>query len=164
MSAIALSIPSFGQMSMCIRFVLWWVGGAVSNQTAEEIRVQTGSGKVRFMAHATEPNKRILLRTGGVTEIPASGTEFVLTPDDIKILADFAVSVPKRFPKMLDTGGRAVPADIEFGFYRDKLVLFQIRPFLESRQAQKNNLLNDLDRDLSQKHQIRVNLDEIPGN
>jgi phosphohistidine swiveling domain-containing protein len=140
------------------------VGGAVSNQTAEEIRIQTDSGKVRFMAHATEPNKLILLRTGGVTKIPASGAEYVLTPDDIKILADFAVSVPQRFPKMLDTEGRAVPADIEFGFYRNKLVLFQIRPFLESRQAQKNTVLNDLDRDLSQKHQNRVNLDEIPGS
>ena len=139
------------------------VGGAVSNQTAEEIRIQTDSGHVRLMAHATEPNKRILLKTGGVTKIAASGTETVLTADDIRVLTNFARSVPKRFPKLLDTDGQAVPADIEFGFYQNKLVLFQIRPFLESRQAQQNIILNSFDRELSQKHQLSVNLDEIPG-
>ena len=115
------------------------------------------------MAHATEPNKRIILGTGGIKKIPASGTEAVLSPDEITLLINFAESVPRRFPKLLDAGGRAVPADIEFGFYRNQLVLFQIRPFLESTQARQNLFLNRLDQEFNANHFVHINLDEIPG-
>ena len=139
------------------------VGGAVSGQTAEELRIHVDSGRVRLMAHATEPYKNILLTTGGVQKIPASGTENVLTQDDIFHLINFAKSVPTRFPRLLDANGRPVPADIEFGFYHNRLVLFQIRPFLESLRARQNLFLNSLDQELTQTPSDTVNLDEIPG-
>jgi hypothetical protein len=139
------------------------IGGGVSGQTAEELRVNMHSGSVRLMAHATEPFKRILLTSGGLTKIPASGTEAVLSEVDVAILINFAKSVPMRFPNLLNSDGRPVPADIEFGFYRNKLVLFQIRPFLESAQARHSLFLNRLDQALSEKHGITVNLDSIPG-
>ena len=139
------------------------IGGAVSGQTAEELRVNMHSGSVRLMAHATEPFKRILQTSGGLAKIPTSGTEAVLSEADVAILINFAKSVPIRFPKLLNSDGRPVPADIEFGFYRNKLVLFQIRPFLESAQARRSLFLNRLDQALSEKHGITVNLDSIPG-
>ena len=138
------------------------VGGAVSGQTAEELRVNLKNGHVRLMAHATEPKKRIILSEGGLNKIAASGTEAVLNHDDIDLLIQFAESVPERFPRFKNTEGFAVPADIEFGFYRNKLVLFQIRPFLESTRARQSLYLNGLDQHLLDKQNIEVDLDAIP--
>ncbi len=76
---------------------------------------------------------------------------------------DFARTVPERFPKLQDAQGRSVPADIEFGFYQNRLMLFQIRPFLESVKAQQNLFLNKIDSRLQQNASKRVNLDEIPA-
>ncbi len=139
------------------------VGGAVSGQTAEELRVNLESGQVRLMAHAAEPSKRIILSEGGMTKIAASGTEAVLNRKEIDLLIDFAGSVPDRFPRFKDTAGQPVPADIEFGFYQNKLVLFQIRPFLESSRARQNLYLNGLDQNLLAKQNIRIDLDGIPA-
>ena len=139
------------------------VGGAVSGQTAEELRVNLKSGRVRLMAHAAEPSKRIILPEGGMTKIAASGAEAVLNPRDIDLLINFAESVPDRFPRFKDTRGQAVPADIEFGFYNNKLVLFQIRPFLDSPRARQNLYLNSLDQNLIAKQNLIVDLDGIPA-
>jgi phosphoenolpyruvate synthase/pyruvate phosphate dikinase len=138
------------------------VGGAVSGQTAEELWINTETGAVRLMAHATEPNQRILLSEGGMKKIPASGGEAVLTRNDIASLVKFAAAVPARFPRLQNAQGEAVPADIEFGFYRDKLILFQIRPFLESTRARQNLFLNSLDQKLEERRHIIVDLDKIP--
>jgi len=138
------------------------VGGAVSGQTAEELRVNLKTGRVRLMAHAAEPLKRIILSEGGLTKVAASGTESVLTRKDIDLLIKFAGSVPERFPRFKDTAGLGVPADIEFGFYRNKLVLFQIRPFLESSRARQSLYLNSLDQHLMDKQNATVDLDGIP--
>jgi phosphoenolpyruvate synthase/pyruvate phosphate dikinase len=139
------------------------VGGAVSGQAAEELRVDLKNGHVRLMAHAAEPKKRILLSEGGLTKIAASGTEAVLNRNDIDLLIQFAESVPERFPRFKDAAGHAVPADIEFGFYRNKLVLFQIRPFLESSRARHSLYLNGLDQHLRDKQNLPVDLDGIPA-
>lgn len=138
------------------------IGGAVSGQTAEELRINTETDTVRLMAHATEPQKRILLAEGGTRKIPASGTDAVLGRSDIAALIKFAASIPERFPALQDEQGKPVAADIEFGFYQDKLVLFQIRPFLESARARQNLFLNSLDRKLQDKRHIVVDLDKIP--
>jgi phosphohistidine swiveling domain-containing protein len=138
------------------------VGGAVSGQTAEELRINLQNGNVRLMAHATEPYKRVLLREGGIAKVRASGSEAVLNETEIKLLMEFAGNAPQRFPSLRERQGRPVPADIEFGFYQNRLMLFQIRPFLESAKARKNLLLNGLDNRLTQNHHKVVNLNEIP--
>ena len=76
---------------------------------------------------------------------------------------EFADSAPRRFPKLRESQGRPLPADIEFGFYQNRLMLFQIRPFLESMKARQNLLLNDLDNRLKQNHSKIVNLNGIPA-
>ena len=139
------------------------VGGAVAGQTAEELRINTGSGDVRLMAHATEPYKRVLLPEGGVGKVAASGTEAVLDASEIKILTQFAKTLHERFPALRGSREGPIPADVEFGFYQKHLVLFQIRPFLESKRAQQNMFLNELDSRLSQNRSRIVNLNEIPS-
>ena len=139
------------------------VGGAVAGQTAEELRINTHTGDVRLMAHATEPYKRLLLPGGGVAKVAASGAEAVLDTSEINLLMQFAQTVHERFPGIKESSGHSIPADIEFGFYQKQLMLFQIRPFLESSQAQQNMFLNELDSRLNQNHARIVNLHEIPS-
>jgi hypothetical protein len=103
------------------------------------------------------------LREGGITKVRASGSEAVLNEIEIKLLMEFAGKAPRRFPSLRESQGRAVPADIEFGFYQNRLMLFQIRPFLESVRARKNLLLNSLDNRLIQNHYKVVNLNDIPA-
>jgi len=138
------------------------VGGAVSGQTAEELQVDVENGRVRLMAQATEPFQRVISKEGGMAQIPASGTDAVLTPPEVDILIRFAAAVPQRFPALKDAAGNPVPADIEFGFHQNKLVLFQIRPFLESRQARQSLFLGRLDQHLQEKYSMIVDLDKIP--
>ena len=86
----------------------------------------------------------------------------MLSRKDTDVLIQFAESVPDRFPRFKDVDGRPVPADIEFGFYRNKLVLFQIRPFLESSRARQSLYLNGLDQHLLDKQNLAVDMDQIP--
>ena len=138
------------------------VGGAVSGQTAEELKINMQNGGIRLLAHATDPYKRVLLNKGGVSKVSASGTPTLLSEAEIRHLMDFARTVPERFPKLQDAQGQPVPADIEFGFYQNQLMLFQIRPFLESARARQNLFLNNLDSRLQQNHSKKVSLDDIP--
>ena len=139
------------------------VGGAVSGQTSEELKINMQSGSIRLLAHATDPYKRVLLSEGGVAQVSASGALALLSEVEVRHLIDFARTVPERFPKLQDAQGRPVPADIEFGFYQNRLMLFQIRPFLESVRARQNLFLNEIDSRLQQNASKKVNLDEIPA-
>jgi hypothetical protein len=105
----------------------------------------------------------VLLSEGGVSKVSANWKLALLSEAEIRQLMNFAREIPERFPKLQDAQGQPVPADIEFGFYQSRLMLFQIRPFLESIKAQQNLFLNNLDSRLQQNHPKRVNLDEIPA-
>jgi hypothetical protein len=137
------------------------VGGAVDGQAAEELRINMRTGGVRLMSHASEPLKRVLLPSGGITKARTSGTEAVLQEEEITQLIDLAETVFDHYP-MLDAEGCPVPADIEFGFQNGRLVLFQIRPFLESTHARHNRFLTSLDRQLYAVPGRTVDLDKIP--
>jgi len=139
------------------------VGGVVSGQRAEELRIHLADGDVQLLSQATEPYKRVILKEGGMSKIPVDGGEAVLSPKEIQQLIKFAGSVPDRFPMLQNTQGQVVPADIEFGFYNDRLVLFQIRPFLESSRARQNLFLNRLDQRLKEKQTMIVDLDRVPA-
>jgi phosphoenolpyruvate synthase/pyruvate phosphate dikinase len=139
------------------------IGGAVSGQTAEELRIDPVRGKVLLLAQATEPLKPVLLREGGMARVPASGTEAVLSEAEIGRLIELAALLPQRFPRIQDAQGRPAPADVEFGFVQGRLVLFQVRPFLESARAQQNLFLNRLDEAAKLPAPRTVDLNEIPG-
>ena len=122
------------------------VGGAVSGQGAEELRIRMDTGQVRLMAQAGEPMKRVLTSSGGVAGMPASGNERVLETEEIQRLIELARQLPERMPEFRNPDGRPLPADVEFGFLNSRLVLFQIRPFLSSERARRSRFLSGLDR------------------
>jgi phosphoenolpyruvate synthase/pyruvate phosphate dikinase len=139
------------------------VGGAVDGQSAESLRIDTRDGSVLLLASATAPLRRVPSASGGVDELPVSGDESVLKPDEIRQLIQLAKDLPQRFPAITDDEGNPAPADIEFGFLDGELQLFQIRPFLESRNRRGSDYLADMDRSLQGKLNRTVNMMEVPA-
>jgi hypothetical protein len=138
------------------------VGGAVDGQSAESLRIDTRDGSVRVLAMATAPWRRMPAPDGGVVKLPVSGNDSVLQPNEIRQLIALAQELPRRFPAIVDDAGNPAPADIEFGFLDGRLQLFQLRPFLESRQARGSSYLNQMDQALAGSLDTRVNLLEVP--
>ncbi len=138
------------------------VGGAVEGQSAESLRIDTRDGSVRLLAMATAPWRRNPVPGGGVEKVPASGSDTILHPAEIKRLITFAGELPQRFPSILDDAGKPAPADVEFGFLDGRLQLFQIRPFLESRRARGSRYLNRMDSTLGATLSQTVDLRKVP--
>jgi hypothetical protein len=137
------------------------VGGAVEGQATESLLVDADGG-VRFQAQATAPQKAVLSRTGGIDHAPASGSDEVLKEPEIAQLVQLSVEVPMRFETLRTETGQPVPADIEFAFREGRLTLLQIRPFVESKSAQRNSYLQQLDAAFAQRGSTAVDLRGIP--
>jgi len=137
------------------------VGGAVEGQAAESLKIDTRTGEVEFLAQATAPLRTVLPLSGGIAKAPASGTTEVLEPAEIEQLIAASKDVA-RFPTLRDDQGHLQPADIEFAFKNGKLALLQIRPFVENKQARRNQYLNHLDAGLDARSAEPVDLSGIP--
>ncbi len=134
------------------------LGGAVDGQAAESLRIDRSTGDVRVLATATAPTRRVPSPSGGLDYLRTSGSDTVLQPAEIRQLIEFTDSLPKRFPPIVDDEGNPAPADIEFGFLNGKLQLFQLRPFLESRNARGSQYLVEMDRSLGDTGTISVEM------
>jgi len=137
-------------------------GGGVDGQAAEQLTVDTATGKVTLLSSAAEPLKRVLPSAGGIISVPASGEETVLTRDEITQLLEFGKSLSVRYPEIVDAEGQTVPADIEFAFAGGQLSLLQIRPFLQSNQTRHNPILTELDLSLQDQYEQLVDLLQPP--
>jgi hypothetical protein len=139
------------------------VSGAVEGQAAESLRVSLATGEVQQLAQATAPRRNVLSPRGGVVEERASGRDEVLAPAEIAHLVALAKELPTRVETLRAPGGKTLPADVEFAFRGGRLTLLQIRPFVESRAAQRNETLLALDAPLRERAGRRVRLDARPG-
>ena len=138
------------------------IGGAVQGQAAEELRINVESGRVQLLAEASSPTRRVLNAQGGLDSVPVSANNSVLSAENINQLRWLARELPRRFP-MLDGQGQATAADVEFGYYENRLILFQARPYMASRSAQKNRYLKGMDAGLHDSVQKRIMLDDVPS-
>jgi phosphoenolpyruvate synthase/pyruvate phosphate dikinase len=138
------------------------VGGAVEGQAAEGLRIRADGSDVRFLSQATAPLRSELATAGGVTKVPASGEEAVLTDEEIAQLVTVARVAPQKFPTLRGDDGEVRAADIEFAFRGGKLALLQIRPLNESKRAQRNAFLVGLDAGLRKRGGRQVDLAGVP--
>ena len=132
------------------------VGGGVEGQSAETIVLQAGTSEVQLLSSATAPQKRVLLANGGSELVAVRGADRLLTNANMSALMDLATDIERWF-KNREDGSRQI-ADVEFGFLGDKLVLFQIRPFVESSAAASNEQLLMLDAPLRLMTAVEVDL------
>ena len=109
------------------------VAAVVDGGTAESLLLRP-DGSVKLLAQARAPYRRIALPAGGFDEIATTGSDFVLQPDEISQLRELAARVEAEYPKAHDNEGRPLPWDIEFGFEKGQLRLFQIRPLVRFRE------------------------------
>jgi len=139
------------------------VGGAVDGQSAESLRIDTRDGSVQLLASATAVWRMMPATAGGVDKLPVSGDLSVLKPSEIKQLVGLAKQLPERFRLIVDDDGNPAAADIEFGFLNGRLQLFQLRPFLESRDNRGRALLSDMDQSLQDKLDSTVDMLQVSG-
>jgi phosphoenolpyruvate synthase/pyruvate phosphate dikinase len=139
------------------------VSGAVDGQAAESLLVSTQTGEVRLLAQATSPLRNVLSPGGGVAEEPASGAEQLLDPGEIAQLVELAKQLPTRVATLRGQNGETLPADVEFAFRGGRLTLLQIRPFVESRAAQRNEYLLSLDAGARERVSRKLRLDAPLG-
>ncbi|MEP1594790.1 MAG: PEP/pyruvate-binding domain-containing protein, partial [Halieaceae bacterium] len=139
------------------------LGGAVDGQAAESLRVNLENGDVRVLATATAPWRRTTNPEGGILKLPASGSDTVLQPAEIRILRQFAADLPERFPPIVDEAGAPAPADVEFGFLHGQLHLFQLRPFLDSKAARTSKYLQDMDSAGVHRQAVSVDMQSRPA-
>ncbi|MEM9057908.1 MAG: PEP/pyruvate-binding domain-containing protein, partial [Pseudomonadota bacterium] len=137
------------------------VGGGVEGQSAETLVVDTASGAVTLVSSATASLKRVLLGAGGSALVDASGRERLLSASNVSDLLTLVADIERWF----EAGDDGVPlaADVEFGFFENELVLFQIRPFVENRQASANAQLLAIDAPLRSLQGKQVDLTRPPG-
>ena len=117
-------------------------GGAVDGQAAES-RLIMKHGDNILLSPAREPSYIRLPPDGGSQKHFATFEQPVLNEGNIKSLRILASEVKKELPKApgIDTKG---PFDIELGFKDNKLWLFQVRPFVENKNAAASEYLNSL--------------------
>jgi hypothetical protein len=151
-----------GRMGWLTVAVSEGVGGAVDGQAAESLLVNEASGRVRVLAQASAPTKAVLAPAGGLARTPASGAERLLEPGEIAQLIALSRDVARRFTTLRDAQGRPIPADVEFAFRNGRLTLLQIRPLNESKSAQRNAYLLELDAQLRARGNAGVARDAVP--
>ncbi|MCB9318074.1 MAG: phosphoenolpyruvate synthase [Lewinellaceae bacterium] len=133
-------------------------GGAVEGQWAESYRLMPGL-RYQLLSPAREPKYRSLPLTGGTANHFASFANPILSIADLKALFSFASQVQQKLPGTpgIESAG---PFDIELGFKEDKLWLFQVRPYVEQKNAVVTDYLHSLEAPLPQGTRINLNAND----
>lgn len=139
---------STGDTSFLTVAANYGVGGAVDNQNAEVIRIDRKNGAVRLYSSATAQERKIVNPKGGISKVPSLGTERVLTEDELLMLYELAKEAEQKVPELFRSENKSAAADIEFGFLKDRLILFQIRPVVENKRVRSFLYLQELDQQI----------------
>lgn len=137
-------------------------GGAVEGEAAEML-VVSGNGRSRLLTPYAAPFRKEMSGDGVVWE-PTSGSDRVLTDEEIHQLADLVETLSDEFTPLRDSQGRELPWDVEFGFRQGKLWLFQLRPLVAGTPLSQMKRLArlDVDEDLPTRAGRSVDLDRPP--
>lgn len=107
------------------------VGGAVDSQAAETYLLRA-DGENDLIAPAREPSYVSLPFSGGTLKRTTSFELPILNHENRIEIRRFAALLKQ---KMIETKAMQGPFDVELGFLNNKLWLFQVRPFVENRNA-----------------------------
>lgn len=117
-------------------------GGAVDGQAAETYIIQS-NGRYRLMAPAREVTYRVLPATGGTETKTTSFEKPILSRRQLMALREMAGEMRAKLPGTPGVESTG-PFDIELGFTGDKLWLFQVRPFVENKNAKGSAYLESI--------------------
>jgi phosphoenolpyruvate synthase/pyruvate phosphate dikinase len=109
------------------------VGGAVDGQAAESWLLSDDNTD-HLITPAREATYLTIPATGGSAKVSATFEQRILSEENLLTLRALAARILKELPCTpgIHTTG---PFDMELGFKDDHLWLFQVRPFVENKQA-----------------------------
>jgi hypothetical protein len=105
----------------------------------------TRDGGVRLLQQCRATYRRTLRTGGGFVNLPALGGDALLTPEEIAQVRRMVDEVKEKYPIAKSESGAALPWDIEFGFERGALRLFQIRPLVRFQEWATLDALSKLE-------------------
>jgi len=130
------------------------VGGAVEGQAAETYLLKTGGGYL-LQSPAREFSYTVLPATGGTEKKYATFEKPVLSHSNLEQIRNFTEKIRQQMTKKEDLGPG--PYDIELGLKDNKIWLFQIRPFVENKNAKGSEYLASIAPEIPQNKKIEVN-------
>jgi hypothetical protein len=139
------------------------VGGGVAGQLAETLHISLTEDSVRRLSTAMAEQRRVLLNQGGSKLVAAERPgQALLNRGEVAQLRQLALDIPKRIAEFAvegDAANDAAVADVEFGFADGKLWLFQIRPLVENKRANRDQFLNGLDTETAATADFEIDLE-----
>jgi phosphoenolpyruvate synthase/pyruvate phosphate dikinase len=137
------------------------VSAVVDGGVAESLLLEPGGG-VRLLHQARSSYRKQCSLSGGFENLPARGEDYLLTPDEITQLRRLVYEVKQKYTPARSASGEPLPWDIEFGFEKGELRLFQIRPLVRYQQLQTLEALAKIEAEESTPPMTTVRLDEAP--
>ena len=136
------------------------VGGTVDGSPAETLLYSPE--ETILLNQFKSPTRRMLILEGkgGSQMVPATGSERVLTEQELSALVAAAEKIKKAFSPEKGANGDPLPWDIEYGFKGGKLYLFQTRPFVGNSDLRNLPALAALDKGVKEKEGQPFSLDE----
>jgi hypothetical protein len=131
------------------------VSAVVDGGVAESLLLKP-DGSVRLLDQARGTYRKVLRPGGGFMNLPVSGNDTLLQPDEIRQLREMVAQVKRKYPPVKTEKGIALPWDIEFGFTKGKLRLFQIRPLVRYQEVKTLEALGRLDADAGPNSLVRL--------
>ena len=130
-------------------------GGAVDGQAAETYLLDHRGVDI-LLAPAREPFYRKLPVTGGSKMESTTFESPILSFENRTALRQLAESVRREIPQATSADNTG-PYDIELGFQDNKIWLFQIRPFVENKQALSSGYLEKIAPKIDYTKKIELN-------
>lgn len=128
------------------------VGGAVEGQSSETWALKP-TGVNQLLSPAREPEFTSIPVTGGTVKVYTNFSERVLSEENLKSLRSMSKELLTKLPQANILG----PYDVELGFKDDKIWLFQVRPFVENKQAASSEFLRSITPALAETLVIPLN-------
>jgi hypothetical protein len=132
------------------------VGGAVDGQAAESWQISAHGG-LRLIAPARELTYLSIPETGGSNKVKTSFENRILTPENLIDLMSFSQKIREKSERskyFIHQG----PSDIELAFKDNKIWLFQIRPYIENKQAAASEYLDKISPPFDRQKMISLDL------
>jgi hypothetical protein len=133
------------------------VAAVVDGGVAESILVKA-NGEVRLLDQARAPYRKLLSDKGGFIMLPTTGSDYILSEADIVQVRQLAREVNTKFPPEKDAQGNIMPWDIEFGFAKGELWLFQIRPLARYRETKTLEALASIESSARASRVVDLNM------
>lgn len=115
-------------------------GGAVDGQAAESYLLSSNGANI-LLAPAREAVYNLLPASGGTGKAFTGFEKPIMNQMNLNEIRNFAALLKQ---KMQESRGMQGPFDVELGFLQDKLWLFQVRPFVENRNANGSAYLESI--------------------